>query len=140
MNTSQNTTSLSKPINDDPIPTGTLGYFRTRNKRRAYSLVMNEFEKSGVSQATLARRLRKKPEVVCRLLSGPGNWGLDTHSDLMFAIRGGVPTYGVDYPLDKPPRNFGPREQYDFKVYTGSTQDGAPIIGTNGEVHLRVIH
>jgi hypothetical protein len=95
MNTSQKTTSLSEPVDDGPIPNGTLGYFRTLNKRRAYSLVMSEFKKSGISEAVLAVRLHKNPDDIRSLLSGPENWSMDTYSDLLFAIRGGVPTYGL---------------------------------------------
>jgi hypothetical protein len=104
MNTSQITT-LSAPIGDDPIPVGSLGYFRARNRHRLYSLIIDEFEQSGISQATLARRLRKSPEVICRWLGAPGNWRLDTISDLLFAIDGGEANYSVQYPLELAPRN-----------------------------------
>jgi hypothetical protein len=90
---------LSNPTGSDRVPVGTLGYFQARNKRRAYSLVMKEFKKSGLSQADLARRLGKGPDVVCRLLAAPGNWTLDTVSDLLFAISGSVPAFSVEYPL-----------------------------------------
>jgi hypothetical protein len=90
---------LCSPIGSDRVPVGTLGYFQARNKRRAYSLVMKEFKKSGLSQADLARRLGKGPDVVCRLLAGPGNWTLDTVSDLLFAISGAAPAFSVEYPL-----------------------------------------
>ena len=99
MNTSQKNIDLSNSKDDNPIPLGEFGYFQARNKRRAYSIVMDEFKKSGISQATLARRMRKKPDVVCRLLSGPGNWGLDTFSDLLLAISGAAPIFGKEYPL-----------------------------------------
>jgi hypothetical protein len=78
-----------------------LGYVRARNRQRAYNLVIGELKKSGITQADLARRLGKAPEVVSRLLSRPRNWELDTFSDLLFAISGAVPTYGASYPLDK---------------------------------------
>jgi hypothetical protein len=63
---------------------------------------MEEFTKSGLSQADLARRLGKGTDIVCRLLGGPGNWTLDTLSDLMFAISGAAPVFSKDYPLNKP--------------------------------------
>lgn len=106
MSTYQQTFTLSKPTGDDAIPVGTLGYFRARNKRGAYGIVLKEFKESGLSQIDLARRLRKAPEVVCRLLGSPGNWTLDTLSDLLFAISGGEPQYHVRYPLDLPARNY----------------------------------
>jgi hypothetical protein len=101
-------------VGAERVPPETLGYFQARNKHNAYDLVMKEFEESGLSQADLARRLGKAPEVICRLLGGPGNWTLDTLSDLMFAISGAVPVYGKAYPLGEPPRNqMGPIWLYD---------------------------
>jgi hypothetical protein len=105
MSTSQ-TSSLSKPTGCEKVPLGTLAYFRARAKRRAYDLVIKEFKKSGLSQADLARRLGKGTDRICKLLGGPGNWTLDTVSDLLFAISGAEPKYGLDYALDKPARNF----------------------------------
>lgn len=104
MNTSPITT-LSKPSGANPIPIGTFGYLRSRNKHRLYSFVVSEFQKSGLSQADLARRLGKKPDVVCRWLASPGNWQIDTVSDLLFACSGAVPSYGLEFPLEQPARN-----------------------------------
>jgi hypothetical protein len=105
MTISRDNTSLSKPAGRSRIELGTLGYFRARNRGRLYDLVVEEFEKAGISRAELADRLGKRPEVVSRLLGAPGNWTLDTVSDLLFAISGAEPDYGVRYPLDEPPRN-----------------------------------
>src|SRR5262249_39772289 len=101
------------PTGSNRVPLGTFGYFQARNKRNAYDIVMEEFEKSGLSQADLARRLGKGTDLVCRLLGGPGNWTLDTLSDLLFAISGATPVYSLDYPLTRPPRNqVGPTWLY----------------------------
>jgi hypothetical protein len=105
MNTSQ-TTTLSEPIGSAGVPLGTLGYLRARNKRRAYNIVLKEFKKSKLSQADLAKRMGKRPDVVCRLLGGPGNWTLDTVSDLLFAISGAELKFSLSYPLRKSPRNL----------------------------------
>jgi hypothetical protein len=98
------TSSLSSPRGDEPIPVGTLGYFQARNRNRLYDLVVGEFIRSGISQATLARRLRKNPDVICRWLSAPENWTLDTASNLLFAISGAEPRYELSYPLDEASR------------------------------------
>ena len=105
MTTSKNGIGLRNPTDGDRVPLGTLAYFQARNKRNAYDLVMGLFENSGLSQAELARRLGKGTDQVCRILSGPGNWTLDTLSDLLFAISGAAPVFSVDHPLDKPRRN-----------------------------------
>lgn len=106
MTTSRVTGVMHKPVAGDPIPVGTFGYLRARNKARVYELVLKEFQRSKVSQADLARRMNKGSDAVCRLLSAPGNWTLDTISDLLFAISGAEPQYGLAYPLDQPSRNF----------------------------------
>src|SRR5262245_61631193 len=105
MTTSQNAIGLSNPSGAERVAPGVLGYFQSRNKHNAYDLVMSEFASSNLSQADLARRLGKGPDLVSRLLSGPGNWTLDTLSDLMFAISGAAPVYGKEYPLTQPRRN-----------------------------------
>ena len=104
MTTSQ-TTGFVKPSGCATIDKGTLAYFRNRNRRRLYNLVIREFKKSGLSQADLARRLDKNPDVVCRWLREPANWTVDTASDLLFAISGAEASYDPKYPLDQPSRN-----------------------------------
>lgn len=105
MTTSQ-TSSLSKPTGANRIEPWELAYFQARNRSRAHELVLKEFQESGITQADLARRLGKRPEVVSRLLGAPGNWGLDTLSDLIFAIRGGEIQWAINYPLDDDKRNY----------------------------------
>lgn len=105
MSTSRTTFALSKPSDVQPIPEATLSYLRTRHRLRAFDMIQGEFDRSGLSKAALASRLCKDPGQVNRLLNAPGNWTLDTVSDLLFAICGGVPAYSIDYPLDKPVRN-----------------------------------
>jgi len=109
MSTSQ-TSKLSKPEGREPISAPTLAYFRSRNRRRLHSLILQEFRDSGISQIELCGRLRKDPATVSKMLASPGNWGVDTASDLLFAIRGGQLNYSLDYPLDKPSRNFQGQE------------------------------
>ena len=108
MNTSQRTSILSKPIGDNRIPIGDIAYMRARTRRRFYDFVIKSFRKSEISQATLARRMGKGPEVVSRILGTPGNWTIDTVSDLVFALTGGETALSVHNHLDDAPRNFGP--------------------------------
>jgi hypothetical protein len=97
---------LSNPEGSERIPVGTLAYFRARDRWRVYEFVLGEFQKSGLTKAELARRLGKRPEVVSRLLGAPGNWTLDTVSDLLFAISGAEPAYRAQHPLDQPRQNM----------------------------------
>jgi hypothetical protein len=87
------------PTYREPINVGVLAYMRERHRGRIYSAVIDEFEKSGISRADLARRLQKGNDQISRWLGSPGNWTLDTISDLFFAISGGEPVYHVRYPL-----------------------------------------
>jgi|SRR5208337_59053 len=104
MSTSQ-ASWISAPTEADRVPKTTFSYLRTRNKRRLYSLVVKEFKKSGLTQAELARRLGRNPDVVCRWLAAPRNWEIDTVSDILFAISGAELSYTVTYPLKAPTRN-----------------------------------
>jgi hypothetical protein len=85
----------------EPIPLGTLGYIRARAKRAMFSLLIEEFKKSGISKARLARRLNMDPALVSRLLGTPANWRFETICDLLFGISGAVPRPEVTYPLSK---------------------------------------
>jgi len=103
---------MHKPIDGQAVPADTRDYFRARAKRHAYDLVMKELKSSGITRAELARRLDKGADRVSKMLGGPANWTIITLADLLFAIRGGVPKYEIDYPLDKPPRNFNSRNRF----------------------------
>jgi hypothetical protein len=96
-------TGLCEPMGADKISVGTLGYIRARNRQRQYDLVIKELKQSGITQADLARRLGKAPEIVSRLLARPGNWESDTFSDLLFAISGAVALYFSDHPFSRQP-------------------------------------
>jgi hypothetical protein len=101
MSTSPTATGLSKPTADTKISLGTFGYINARNRQRQYDIVMHEFELSGLTQAALANRMGKTPDIICRLLSRPQNWESDTFSSLLFAISGAMPKYDVFYPLGR---------------------------------------
>jgi len=73
---------------------------------RVFALVQREFEKAGITKAELADRLERGADRVSHLLGAPGNWTLDTVSDLLFAISGAEINYHVTYPLQRPSRNM----------------------------------
>ena len=116
MTTSPKTFSLYKPQESERVPKSTLAYFQSRNKHRVYDLVIGHFIASGISQSALARRLGKGTDQISRWLGAPGNWTLDTFSDLLFAIDGAEPEYVLSFPLDKPKRNIS---QPEWSIETG---------------------
>ena len=87
MTTSQ-TFELSKPKAGEKVPAGTLGFARAKLRNDLYDLIVRAFRLGNVTQAELARRLGKDPAWVNRRLGAPGNWTLETVSDLLFAING----------------------------------------------------
>jgi len=128
--TSQKTFSLFKPEGEHRIPRSTLAYFQARNKHRVYECVIDQFIKSGLSQAALARRLGKGTDQISRWLGAPGNWTLDTLSDFLFATVAGEPEYSISFPLDKPKRNIN---QPDWSL------DTLQIKFSNGSINRDVI-
>ena len=90
---------LTPPGDGQKTPFVTLAYFRQRQRDRLFDLVHAEFRKSGLTQAELARRMGRRPEVVSRMLGAPGNWRLDTVSDLLFAISGAEAAFTTRYPM-----------------------------------------
>lgn len=124
MPTSQ-TTFLSKPTGEAPIPRAALRYILRRNRQLAYNLVVRALKDSGISQATLARRLDKAPAVVSRLLSRPRNWEQDTFGELVFALTGGGLSYGIELPrTGTGPLQIAPLEPEKLPASTGH---GSPL-------------
>lgn len=93
---------LAKPQGDERIPDWMLRAVRARRRQVYHSMVLAEFEKSGITQAELARRIGRSPRRVNQWLSNPSNWESDTVADLLFGATGTVDIpYAVE-PLDEP--------------------------------------
>jgi transcriptional regulator with XRE-family HTH domain len=77
--------SFSAPSERDIV------YFRTRCRNRFYQAVVAYFaaqaQHKGLTQVELAKLLGKDAAQINRWLSGPGNWTLDTISDLLLAMN-----------------------------------------------------
>lgn len=65
-------------------------YYRQRQKNRFFQAVIAYFsdraESEGLTKRDVATLLDKEPSQITRWLSGPGNWTLDTISDLLLAM------------------------------------------------------
>jgi hypothetical protein len=70
-----------------PIPVGKLAYFRTRLRLEFYDFILRRFlSQENLTKAELARRIHRSPDVVNRWLGAPGNWTIDTLSDLLIGM------------------------------------------------------
>jgi len=72
------------------IPSERLSYFRERLRNRLHELVLLEFlyqeDKYHLTKRELAERIGRRAEQVTRWLGAPGNWTLDTVSDLLLGM------------------------------------------------------
>jgi hypothetical protein len=91
MTTYQKTSLISAVLSDAPLGEYEVEYFRQRWKNRMHARVLRSFldkssEEGNFTRADLARRLGKRPEQITRWLGAPGNWTMDTVSDLLLAM------------------------------------------------------
>ena len=110
MNTSQNT-FLYEALSGEVIPAPILVYFEERLQARIYNCVMEEFlrcsEERGLTQAAVARRLRRRPEQINRWFASPTNLEIKTVSNLLLAISASeLDDLRVSRLAHKPPRNY----------------------------------
>ena len=112
MTTSRNP-FLSEILSGQFIPSGKRAYFQERLRNRIYSLILEEFvhksEVENLTQKTLANRIGKGPDQINRWLSSPGNWTIDTISDLLLGISGSELALSISKIADQLPSNsYGP--------------------------------
>lgn len=89
MTTSPRTQSISDLVERETLSPHQVEYFRARLKNRIHDAVLAAFEakaRDGFTRADLARRLERRPEQVTRWLGAPGNWTIETVSDLLLAM------------------------------------------------------
>lgn len=90
--TSSHTTHFLSEVEDlsAEIPVGKLAYLQERTRNNLYHFVLSKFLESeatrGLTKAQLARRIHCDPAQLNRLLGAPGNWTIDTISDLLAGI------------------------------------------------------
>lgn len=113
--TSSLANTISSELADlDTLSLATRAYFRARAKNRLYELVMSEFQKAvedeGLTQVKLARRMGRRADAVNRLLGSPGNWEVDTVSDLLLGIAGKELDATASSPEERPAHNSRSRD------------------------------
>lgn len=106
----------------------TRAYFQSRLRLRLFDFVMTKFREeaalNGLTRAELGRRIGKRPEVITRLLGAPGNWTLETVSDLLMGISGQELMTVAASPFDAPAQNCGYQDVLERNGQSGDGQGG----------------
>lgn len=97
--TTSPTSFLVEPEGDNPVGPRALGYVSEATRDAIYDFIIQRLLESGISRATLARRLDKDASQLSRTLGAPGNWTIDTCAELLFAIDGSTLKFGQSWPL-----------------------------------------
>jgi hypothetical protein len=100
---------LAAGADGEPISQSKLVYLQERLRGRFFDFLLGKFEEarsSGLSQAKLARRLKKSPEVINRWLSAPANLTLDSISDLFAGIAAEEPEFSSSSLLGRAKKNY----------------------------------
>lgn len=128
--TTRATPFLSELASGEPIPAHKLAYFRARTRNRLYNFIVRKFlekEQGGLSKADLARRIGKKPEVISRLIGAPGNWTIDTVSDLLLGIAAEELVPDSEPLIGRTPRNLSSAEWLRSHAEQASTVPPKPF-------------
>lgn len=77
---------LSEVRSKEPLSVRTIAYYRKRLRNRLHQIVLGKFMERGMKQADIKRRIDKDPAQITKWLRAPGNWTIDTVSDLLIAM------------------------------------------------------
>ena len=90
MTTFQKILVRSELEGNEPLSDYALGYLNERVRNSVYDYILRRFheeaEKCGLTKAQLARRIKLGPDRVSKLLGSPGNWTLETITELLVGI------------------------------------------------------
>jgi hypothetical protein len=115
------------------IPLGKLAYLSERARNNLYAFVVKKFrekERLGFTKAQLARRIGYDSARINKLLAAPGNWTLDTVSDLLVGIAAEELIPCSASILGRPNRNYfgqdlldGPDDNINAAAWTSNKID-----------------
>jgi len=119
--------TIASEVGQKTVSAGTRAYFQGRLRTRLYNLVLSRFraaaENDGLTRAELARRIGRQPAVLTRLLNGPGNWTIDTISDLLLGISGEELDATATKPFATPPKNSNYADYQKIQEIFGATSN-----------------
>jgi len=120
MSTSKTTSFLSEIAERKPIPSHKLAYFQARLRHNLYDFIISRFQEmektEDLTKAELARRIGCEPALITRRLGAPGNWTLDTVSDLLIGIAGEELDPQSKSVLGRAKRNYDGRNWYELEA------------------------
>lgn len=126
MTYSQKNSVLSEIQGEAAISPGTLAYLCERVRNDFYDYVMSRFrdeEASGLTKTDLARRIGKTPDRISHILGAPGNWTLDTVTELLIAIcKEELTPHSRPY-IGRPRRNFRAKDTLTRPSLTASRSE-----------------
>ncbi|GEM_PF-2479778 len=140
MTTSQQIPFLSDVLSGEKIPAGKLAYFRARLTNRFHELFLRQFvtlSKEGkITRAQLAKRIGRKPEQLTRWLGSPGNWTIETFSDLLLGM-GYEPMLFVSSLAEGRTNNITPPALANYVFPTDKTEQGSvEIVVSTGQLGI----
>ena len=114
------------------ISIGTLAYFRGRLMNRIHALVLEDFTKleneKKITKADLARRIGREPAQITRWLGSPGNWTIETWSDLMLGM-GHEPSIAVSNLKEVTKQDASPAQE----IANAPSAQSVPGVAANDE-------
>ena len=139
MSTYQKSTKLCEPAGNEAIDYFTLTYMSGHGRHLAHEALVEAFIASGISKATLAKRLGWDKSRLSKILNVAQNITMETFSAVLFAIDGASPKFGKEYSLRKNPTNFqtatNPRFNHTGLVtYNSGTTVATKIVKTDALV------
>ncbi len=131
MTTSPTTAVRSAIQGSAPFPKGVLAYLCARTRSDYFGMVhakLREAEAAGLTRAALAKRIGKSPTRLSHILAAPGNWTLDTVTELLLGISGEQLQPQTHRILDKPSRNINHSEVLDLNLNQTTTSKNEAIV------------
>jgi hypothetical protein len=120
------TPSTGNTTSNPTLNAGDIAYYRQRNRNRIFEsvwwLFVKEADRCGLTKKAIALRLGKEPSQITRWLSGPGNWTLDTLSDLLLAMDAELDPTIARFSESATPNYVHPyaRESWTNTAWTGT--------------------
>lgn len=110
MTTSPQTSISSELASGGQLSERTLAYLRERTRNSLYDFVLKKFVAANaakkLTKTDVAARTGHTPDVVTRWLGAPGNWTIDTITDLLIGISCEELIPMSASLLDRAPRNY----------------------------------